>query len=251
MPRKWTDLDLQRIGWQEQSWPAIDALEVKQATSTWQALRHYLADLRENLAAFDGAADSVDRDRTLTDVGKVEKLRGNARHAIANCESADAFGKIEKEVKRCIENVRSKMTGLPAMPEDPVTAMLFAEIRAHLASEPKASRMSTARQLLKDQRVCGAIFNGPAFLSGLSEDEQTLLRTEAEHVLHPAERETVDQLTEALEAARSAARIAAGKVAERVSLAKAADGQWVPTSPTPRPREAPAMAIAHRPSQVA
>lgn len=249
----WTEMDLKRVGWQSESWPAVADLEMKSTTTAWMALREHIDSIRGYLESFDTAAVGIDADRSLTELGKTQKAQPIAKLALSYCENPKAFAKVEEQVTRQIENLQMMMTGIPQAPEDPVTAMMMAEIRAHLASEPQAKRLAKARSLLTDKRVCSAIFNAPSFLSGMSDDEHKLLRTEAEQVLHPAERKARDELVEALNVAREASRMATNKVAQRAKLAKAPSGEWVPTTNTPvmplgRPSTVP---VNHQPSQVA
>jgi hypothetical protein len=77
-----------------------------------------------------------------------------------------------------IEQLEKKMAeNFPARPIEVADVAMAAEIRAHVARQERP--IDSVLKTISDLRILGALIHAPAVLSGLSEEQLTLVRNRA------------------------------------------------------------------------
>jgi hypothetical protein len=79
---------------------------------------------------------------------------------------------------------------------------------------------------MTDLRVLGALLNAPAFLSGLNEEQQNVIRDRALQTLHPEQVEKQKLLTKALDEVRAGVGAAKRAILERCEMRENPGGQF-------------------------
>ena len=102
---------------------------------------------------------------------------------------------------------------------------MLSEIRAHLAAM-KENKMRFLAKHVADGQVAAAVLSAPSFLSGLSDEEFSFLRTRVEEHVAPGVVKARTETLKALEHAEQGRQRALDKIAERAGLTKGPDGTW-------------------------
>ena len=135
--------------------------------------------MRERVGKAVMAIEAVNADKSLSAEGKrskKEKLAAQARDELA---TAASLGKARELAEQQLQRWASKLAAHVKPPADHAEAVLHAQVREKVAGL-KEGRLAFLKQHAADPVVAAALLSAPAFLSGLSETELTLLRGEVE-----------------------------------------------------------------------
>ena len=135
---------------------------------------------RECVLKLLGTVAGIDADKSLSPHGRDEQKKSVGEKALAKLESSEHLAKAQRAVSDQI--VRwEKEIGLVTPKPDAPTAMLHAEVRAHLASMKSApGRLNFINSNLglgDPDFLADSILSAPAWLSGLSPEDLNIVRT--------------------------------------------------------------------------
>lgn len=155
---------------------------------------------RENVHALVSMADALSQDRTSTAEANALKLRESAlRLAEATAQKLDD-AKVAAELE--IEQIEQR-TAQPPAPADQATVALEAEIRTRLTGMSDAVRDKVLGDAFSagDMAVIGAVLRGPAFLAGMHQTRQEMIRHRYRTAYHGDDYARRDRLRNAVQAA--------------------------------------------------
>jgi hypothetical protein len=220
MPRKWSDLDLERAAhWRAHTLPDADI-------PPWDSVRLSLAYIRASLADLDTEIAAVESDPNLSVQGRARKIAELALEEIEAQGAASHFTDAERACAQRSTHLNKIMEGPPIRPNDFNAAMLATEIRNHILQIPKGDREIVLHSLKTEPAVASAVTTVPPFLSGLSQEQVSLFREASREALFPSEAAELRQLVHAQEILGEARRHAERLAAERGHLQQDSDGNW-------------------------
>jgi hypothetical protein len=180
--------------------------------SYWLALRAAVDYARGTMQDLDNRFALVENNAELSDVGKAKARADIAEQALRTLNDCAALKKARGAVARRIENLREKI-GTMSAPTEPADIALAGEIRSLVRMEANPSAFAFANRTNKD--LVRAITSGPAFLSGMTDQEVERLRKDSLLALHPEEAAEIESLTWAEGVAQDAVKLAAERIAKR------------------------------------
>ena len=159
-------------GWQS-TW------DPPETATHWAAIHKCANEMRERVGKAVMAIEAVNADKSLSAEGKrskKEKIAGQARDELA---TAASLGKARELAEQQLQRWASKLAAHVKPPADHAEAVLHAQVREKVAGL-REGRLAFLKQHAADPVISAALLSAPAFLSGLSETELTLLRGEVE-----------------------------------------------------------------------
>src|SRR5262249_528668 len=151
-------------------------------------LRRFVHAVDENCAGFESSPE-------LSSEGIARRRTEAGAKALRELERSAAVASAEKAVKEHIDMLEKQIPQISA-PAEVADVMLAAEIRAHAAAHP--SPIDFATKSIGDERTLGALLYAPAYLSGLTEEEQKVVRRRAREALDPERTQLQQRLALAL-----------------------------------------------------
>jgi hypothetical protein len=185
-------------------------------TITWDRLREPVDLLRIMMRTVDDACLQAEADGDLSPDGIARRRQKIGRQALSELENWSPLRAAERAVTENIEYLEKRMVDLPQPPTAVADVMLAQEIRQYIRSHK--SPIDVALKSMSDPRMLSAILNAPAFLSGLSDTQMTLIRERARTALHPQQVQMQQELAKSLDDLRGGVEAAKRMVRERCQV---------------------------------
>lgn len=224
---KLTDATINMVGAQSLKWPDDKAPH-------WNEMRRCIAFVKDHLRELDQEITAIEKDPDLNPQGMVRKRSERAREAAKKLNDLGLLHSSEVMVEQRVEAMQKKVSKLlnAGAPENAHDVLVAGEIRAYVAKLDERERLMFLANNKDDMRTVAAVLNAPAFLSGLSTDDQGKFRGLVLESADPAvEQQEVER---ALDTCRQAVRQAQTLIAERAELRRGLDGELRHSSETPR-----------------
>jgi hypothetical protein len=220
---KFTELELRmQIVPQQSRWPAPDYIH-------WQKLHAVADEARERVAQTWAAFEVIDNDPDLSPEGKARQKKKVATAAITELEQSKTLPRAREAVDRQLDKWREK-TGLAVRPPTNIAdAVVQSEIRAHIANL-KAGKLDFLAKHSTDPVVASAILCSPSFLSGMTDEEISFVRTKVEEHVAPDIAEAREAMLKGIKEAEQGWRRAIDKIAEHAGLTRAPRVGWIDRS---------------------
>lgn len=168
-------------------------------------------DARDNAHALAALADAAYADRSQTAAAAALQVRDSA-----TARGTNVATKIDTALSRADETISAieRTTAAPPPPREAAAIALDAEIRGGLQRMDDDGRSAAVNAALKsgNMSVIGAVLRGPAFLSGMSDNQLELLRARYRQQQFPKETERLERMRKAVAATRTAATAFVGLV---------------------------------------
>jgi hypothetical protein len=167
------------------------------------ALAAAVASARSEALAIVNLETAAERDGSLTPEGRALSVADAAAKSAARV--APRLDAARSRVLASVAAIQKTISAPPA-PRTQSASFLEAEIRTRLSNMADKQRSAVLESALKsgDVSVLGAVLRGPAFLAGMGDAAQGLLRHRYQQTFHPTETARIERLTKALEATERA-----------------------------------------------
>jgi hypothetical protein len=179
----------------------------------WDALKSVPERTRKILTDYDAKLSAVEGDKTLSPLGKSEKLAALAKQANDELQKLTAE---PESVTRRVGVLTKKMDEDLAKAKESTSEFIRGEIRAHLRNN---SGIKAALPLRDNPAILSAVMEAPAALSGMTEAEVAILKRES---LRGPEADELADIERARGIGADAVREATSMVSTRSGLANAA-----------------------------
>jgi hypothetical protein len=215
---EYSDLQLRAtIAPQQTQWPAPELVH-------WQRLHAAVDEARELVGLTFKSIAEIERDRDLSPEGKKRQRSRFAAQALAELQKSRTLAKAREAVSRVVATWDAKVGAVVKKPADIAEATVHAQIRDRLAV--MRNKTSFLEQNGGDPIVASAILTAPAFLSGLSETELSLVKHKVEQHVAPEIAEAKRMTENALDQAERGWQRAQDAIAQRGGLVKSSSGHW-------------------------
>ena len=188
----------------------------------WNSLHACVDDARTKVTEAFAKMSATDEDKNLSPAGKDLKKKEIAEAAIASFEKAKSLAAARDSVERQVAKWDKQLGLTPEQPVKVGAAMIYAEMRSHLASLKAGDRMAFIDSHATE--VAAAVISAPAFLSGLSPTELDVVKQRIEARSNPELAKSKAETTRALADAEAGWRNAVRQISERGGLKKGHNG---------------------------
>ena len=185
----------------------------------WLKLEECRSEAFDRVSRAYKALDEINADVNLSPAGKADKCRKVAEKAIAGFRESPALERARTSVASQQAKWAEKVNEAIVAPADPGQAMVYGQIRSHIAGLDENARLSFIDKHFDDRAVVSAVLTGPEFLSGLTPVEIGVIRQKlAKRVLAPEVAEQRDLVEKALAVAERGWLRATSLIEERAGL---------------------------------
>ena len=146
----------------------------------WQKLHEAADEARQRVAKAFSAMDQIDHNSDLTPEGKAKECRKIAERGVAQAKASKTLESARAAVTRQMQTWANKLSEVIKPAEDVHTATLHSEIRNRVANMTKEDRLTFLQKNGGDPLIASALLLAPAFLSGLTEAEFTMVSGKVE-----------------------------------------------------------------------
>ncbi len=189
----------------------------------WQRIKAVVIEARTRLSNAYAELERIDADADLSAEGKARKKKKVAAEAIADFQQSKTLASAKETVERQVAKWEEKTGMVIKPPANIAEAVVYSEIRAHLAAM-KENKVDFVERHLSDPRVTSAVLSAPPFLSGLTDAEIAVVQTRIEQHVAPEIAGARDATLKAVKEAEHGWQRAMDKIGERAGLTKGADG---------------------------
>ena len=188
---------------------AETAWDPPETATHWKAMHDCKDELRGLISQARAAIGSVHNDKTLSAVGQREKRQQIVERAVSVLQQSTALSKAAEAYENQMAKWHRKIADVLKPAKTEAEVGLHAEIRKHVASLKGQERMRFLEKHGSDIAVASALFEAPAFLSGVNDAELALVRHKIEQAHLPPEiAEAKAKTSRAWEELERAARLA-------------------------------------------
>jgi hypothetical protein len=144
------------------------------------------------------AHEKIMRDQTRTRAANMTRARESAFRIVGvatrtiDSARANALSEVARLEQITVADLQP--------PRDVASATIASEIRSALKALPESDRSDLLARMIreKDARGISAVISAPGFLSGISAEQQAMLREQYRHAAYPAEMERAARLKNAV-----------------------------------------------------
>jgi hypothetical protein len=185
----------------------------------WSALHACVDEARNRVTKAFAAMGAVDDDKALSREGKDLKKKEIANAAVAGFEKAKTIVNARDLVESQMAKWDEELGLLSKPPATIGESVQLSEIRSYL-SAMSDNRLNFVAQHAHDPRVVAAVLGAPAFLSGLTDADIGMLKTQIAKRVAPEVAEAKAETTKALQETEAGWRAAIRQISDRGGLGR-------------------------------
>jgi hypothetical protein len=191
-------------------WPA------EANTIAWGKLRGCVEALRGLVSAVNMHCSQAEQDHDLSAEGIVRRRAKVGQQALAELESFKPLQDAINAVESNLAFLEERMADLPKPTSNVIEFMMEQELRGHINKQN--SPFEFTLKAVADRRILGAVLNAPPCLSGLRDNEWSVVREKARTTLYPAEAEMQRLLKKAVSEVQEGSAAARRALMQRCGL---------------------------------
>lgn len=222
-----------RVGAQwDPKWPTDSA--------AMKALQSIVNLSRNSVRLIEEKAQELRKDSNLSELGRARKLKALVDAELKMLGEGAAAKNSQRAFKEHYAELEKIITAEARTPDTPHDIALAGEIRRHIASlKNVGERLSFLNEYAGNPAVVAAALSGPAFLSGMTDEQQERFKIQSREKLHPAEFAELRTMEEAYKVASQAFDGAKRMMVERAGLKLTPDGSVEIPGDQEKPTTAP------------
>jgi hypothetical protein len=166
---------------------------------------------------------AIDDDKNLSAAGKESKKKGIAEAAISDFEKSKTLSAARDSVAHQITKWDEEIGLTSKTPPTIGESVQLTEIRSYI-SAMKGNRVDFLAKHAGDPRVVAAVLGAPAFLSGLTDADINIVKSQVTNRLAPEIAEARAETAKALQETEAGWRAAIRQISDRGGLGRPHDG---------------------------